>query len=210
MFGNAIAMQRAMELAMYDTAKLQQQQKRLEQVTKDLDRKNRGRKRIMRLAADDKITDTEADEQLDLLNKEVAQLEEEKAQLSTATANRPNKQQIKAVAEKAHKSFERLQKKLRVFREYHCNDFDEMTYEEKRGLCQLVFSGKSNDNKRLGVYIHFIDANSWRFSIRGHLLDKEYFENLRPLRKETIEEIGEELSGNHRKQKELLTKSTAS
>jgi hypothetical protein len=54
-----------------------------------------------------------------------------------------------------------------------------MTWEEKRALAELVFSGKTSDGKRMGVYIEWIDGQEkkrrkqWKYTIRGHLIHEE-------------------------------------
>jgi len=47
-----------------------------------------------------------------------------------------------------------------------------MSYEEKRQLCQTVFSGKTMDGKRMGVWIAWDETGKkWSYRIDGHFID---------------------------------------
>lgn len=47
-----------------------------------------------------------------------------------------------------------------------------MTYEEKRQLCQRVFSGKTADGRRQGVWISWSeDGKKWTYELEGFLIE---------------------------------------
>ena len=48
-----------------------------------------------------------------------------------------------------------------------------MTYEEKRNLCQMVFSGRMADGAKMGVKIFWKTSKKWRYRIEGHFIDTE-------------------------------------
>jgi len=49
---------------------------------------------------------------------------------------------------------------------------EEMTYDDKRALVEAVFGGKTDDGKRMGVYVRWSDdGKRWRYRIDGHLMD---------------------------------------
>ena len=46
-----------------------------------------------------------------------------------------------------------------------------MPYAERRALCQMVFSGKLTDGRRMGVWISWsADGKKWRYTLAGHLI----------------------------------------
>jgi hypothetical protein len=73
-----------------------------------------------------------------------------------------------------------------------------MTWDEKRALIASVFSGRTLEDQRMGVYIHWVDNKRWMFSIRGHVQTIE----MDPLPGATLDEIYDESNEN------IVTKKT--
>jgi hypothetical protein len=82
--------------------------------------------------------------------------------------------------------------------------YDKMSEDEKRALVELVFSGKTLDGKRMGVYIEW-NEKGWKFNIHGHLIEEEGLIPLSDSRKKA--RFGDFEAAGH-KQKELVTKSS--
>ena len=81
--------------------------------------------------------------------------------------NSPSPANIK----KASKNISSQLVKLRLAKKYANRQFDKMTYDEKRTLVESVFSGKTADGKRMGVYVCW-NKDSWTFDIKGRFIDE--------------------------------------
>jgi hypothetical protein len=42
------------------------------------------------------------------------------------------------------------------------SDFDGMTWEGRRALCQQIFSGRTHDHKRMSVYVEWVEGQARR------------------------------------------------
>ena len=51
--------------------------------------------------------------------------------------------------------------------------FEKMTFEEKRKLCQMVFSGEGATKEKLGLSILWPTSKKWRYRIEGHFIQAE-------------------------------------
>src|SRR5262249_15116072 len=57
--------------------------------------------------------------------------------------------------------------------------WDDMTWEERRRLMELVFSGFMDDGHRMGVFVEWVDGQErkkhklWNYRIRGHVVDRK-------------------------------------
>gem|GEM_PF-5216740 len=60
------------------------------------------------------------------------------------------------------------------------SNFERMTPDDKRELVRLVFSGKTEDGKRMGVYLSWLDdvkekkSRRLHFALRGHIVDNAH------------------------------------
>lgn len=55
----------------------------------------------------------------------------------------------------------------------HLNhSFEEMSWQNKRALIEMVFGGKLPDGKRMGIFIDWEEHGGWSYSIKGHLVDE--------------------------------------
>jgi len=179
-FGNPKAVQRAIEEATPTREKVEQGRKRIGRIAGELEKIETGRNRILGFIAKGTITDAQAEKQLDELSRKEQRLRDEWERLSERVDNEPTPESIRAVAKGVSAKFrERVDGKQNIKSRRANNAFDEMTWEEKRALAETVFSGKTADGRRMGVYVKRIDGQKkfgpkrWKYTILGHLIEIE-------------------------------------
>jgi len=181
-FGNPQAVQRAIDAATPNVDALHDYLGRLERLDGDLTKLNQGRERLLRLIVDGKLTDEQAAKQLEELKEREAQLEKESHRLQEHIDSAPSKQQVEFVAEKLSKWINRRRRNYTnakvIANIDHANSaLNEMTWDEKRALAQMVFSGKRPDGSRMGVDVERPENlrkgthnMSWKYTIHGHFI----------------------------------------
>jgi hypothetical protein len=127
------------------------------------------------------VSDNVVRDKLNALKEREQQLVIQAAELKSEIDSAPSAQEIKGIA----KSFsDRVMKSGRILRsatqwaktEVINSAFNRMSWEEKRALCQMLFSGKRADGKRMGVYVMKPDRQPkvqhrpWLYAIHGHLI----------------------------------------
>lgn len=172
-FGNPSAVQRAVEKATPNNEKTQEAAKRLEQVTSDLLKLEASRQRILNLIVKDQISESSSDEQLGKLKEREQKLNAERTRLSDELAHVPTRLGIVTRSKEVAAQFRQYTNAKAIAKGRHANTaFDEMSYDEKRRLCQSVFSGKTADGKRMGISISWNESGKkWRYTIEGHLIE---------------------------------------
>jgi hypothetical protein len=174
-FGNPEAVKKAIEEATPNHEKIVELRRRQEAIEKALGKIKSGRDRLLRLVVDEAITETHAAEQLkDLLRRETRLLEESE-RLADNLQHAPTPGNIEAVAHQIAKKFrQRASAKRRAIVHDANSNLAEMTWEEKRSLVEMVFSGKTPGGQRMGVYIEWLDdGKRWKYTICGHLISVE-------------------------------------
>jgi len=211
-FGNPLAIQKAIEAATPNRAKSQELQKRKVRITDELSKLERGRGRILNLITKEKITEKQAEKELDSIKQKELALQSEQDIINDSLANMPDASRIKVVSKKVSEQFVSRYKysnsKLILTKRYINHSYNEMTDEEKRALVKLVFSGMTLDGKRMGVFIKWDEAGNWRFSIHGHLMEETGLLPLSERQRNIFFDF--ENNGGGYKQRELMssTKST--
>jgi len=172
-FGNPVAVVKAIKAATPNNQKIQQAQQRLEVVEKELAKVAASIQRIVGSIAEGIISNEEAKEKLGKWRERESKLKEEHAQLTEALAHIPTPEAIKAAGRRIADEFSgyanaRLAAHVRLAN----YNFEEMTWEQKRELCVMVFSGKVGlDNRRLGVWVSWdATGKKWRYEIEGHFI----------------------------------------
>ena len=100
-------------------------------------------------------------EQQEKLEKEIKTCEEKIGNIPSPSQIKKRSKFIPQFLKRASKSY------------YGRGDhFLKMSWEDKRKLCELLFSGVDPDGKRAGVYIDKDEEGNWHYEIRG-LVDKE-------------------------------------
>lgn len=164
-FGNPLAVQRAIDEATPNRDKIAEYQERQKRLEDALAKVKVGRDRILRLVTKGTITDTDAEDELSALAKREQGHHEELSRLEECLANVPTKELMHAVAGRVSAKFTALR--------HHANaSLDDMTWDDRRLLCQTVFGGNLPDGRRMGVYISWDEDKQWRYTIRGHLIDE--------------------------------------
>jgi len=98
--------------------------------------------------------------------------------LQEKIGNLPSSTTLREVAEAVSSRF-RTSPILIAKKKLANHNFEDMTWDEKRALAERVFSGKTEDGKRMGVYIEWIDGQEqrrrkrWKYQVRGHLIHVE-------------------------------------
>lgn len=100
---------------------------------------------------------------------------EQQATAPAAAEVKPTTPKGKAKAKSVADKFRQYTSAKAVAKARHANlAFDEMTYAERRALCQSVFSGKLADGRRMGVWISWdATGKKWSYKIEGHLIEAE-------------------------------------
>jgi len=203
-FGSPLALQRAIEKATPNLNKLKEYQKRIKEIDGLLVKSKTGRERILNLIAKGVISDNDAEEQLLEIKQNDSKWQLERQQLSDNLANSPSPEKIADVAKNVANQLRscQLQKNIQI-RVNSRKTFDELTYEEKKALVKIVFSGKTLEGQRMGVFIEW-NEKGWKFDIRGHLIEEEGLFVLSDSQKQAyFDEYG---GGNTGQAKELITK----
>ena len=103
-----------------------------------------------------------------LLKEQQGKLEKKIAICEEKIENIPSPSEIK----KRSKFIQQVLKRAATSHYSRGDHFLKMSWEDKRKLCELLFSGVDPDGKRAGVYIDKDDEGKWHYEIRG-LIDKE-------------------------------------
>lgn len=172
-FGNPSAVRRAMEEATPNSEKIQEAVKRLEVVTKELSKLETARQFILRLIEKGTISESSAEDKLNKLKEREAALQSEQTRLGNELAHVPSAKALLVMSKKVAGKFHRYTNARVWAKTQHANTkFHKMTYDERRSLCEAVFSGKTAEGKRMGVSIAWDKGGKkWRYRIEGHFID---------------------------------------
>jgi site-specific DNA recombinase len=195
-FGNPQAVQQAVEKASGDIEKIKEYRTRLARIEGELEKIAQGRQRVLDLVIKDAISQPDAEDRLKTLKDRESALREERDRLSEFLGSKPTPEQIEDTSKRIAAAFrtQSLRKASARFRA-RSKPLSEMTWEEKRELCQMVFSGKTPDGRRMGVYVKWdAEGKDWTFDIHGHLIEGEglirWSEKTKRIRREYLEEEG--------------------
>lgn len=182
-FGNPVAVEQAIKDAAPYLEKREKLTKELDRIEQELSKIKRTRDNRQRelddgiVAYDDKYKDA-----LRQLSDREGQWKAKRLALLSQQANLPSAERIKSLSEQVAKRFggkKLTSARLTVKKERLNAALDQMSYEDKRSLVEMVFSGKMGDGKRMGVYVERIDGQGnqrprkWSYAIHGHLIEEE-------------------------------------
>ena len=204
MFGNPKKVQAAIEKAVPNLEKMNQYREQAERIQKEVSSIQTGRERIIRYIAKDTISDKQAEKELNELTAKENKLTEKLVQITNSIDNCPSPKSIEKASKRIANQFgsKTVNVRLMLAKKYANREFDKMTYSEKRAFVKNVFSGKTADGKRMGVYVHW-NKDGWKFDIKGQLIDET---GLRQLSDEMKDAYFGDFSSAGRHQEDLLTK----
>lgn len=202
-FGNPKAVERAIEKAIPSLEQIKEYQINFKHIECELNKIKLGRNKILRFIANDKITEKDAANQLDELKQREINLQTKQRQINEYLENHPYPDKVKAVSKNFSAQFRNYILQFNTIRRAVAHTpYKEMTYEDKRALLEMIFSSKTPDGKRMGVYVQW-NENGWKLNIHGHLIDKQGLSPLNGSLKEAWFGDVNENSGGYM-QKELL------
>ena len=159
-FGNAVAIKKAVDAATPNVDEIRRQEERIVRIDGELEKIKKGRDRTLAMIFNDTISDEQAESRLLTMKEREQQLRDEQSRLSEALSSRMSDDQVKRVAKQTSRWFA------------SSKPLSQMSYEDKRGLVEMVFGGHRPDGSRMGVYITWKDG-TWTFDIYGRLISEE-------------------------------------
>ena len=199
MFGNPLHVQRAIEKATPNMEKIETDRRRLIQVEAMLQKIGSDRNKLIEAVCDGIFTKEQIQAKSDKLNERETVLATERERLSDSLVNIPSSKNIKKASRNI--SIRMGSVKRRAMAKL----FTEMTYEEKRALLEMVFSEKTADGRRMGIYVSWTEPKKYTFDIHGTLIDKEDLLPLSKAKRKAYFDFDE--TGYGYMQKELLDSS---
>jgi DNA invertase Pin-like site-specific DNA recombinase len=144
-FGDAVKSAEAIRNAIPDPMRRQALEDQLSLCQRDLAKNEQQRNNLIEAIAEKTITKLEAKEKMDQIRETLGVLLTEAGRIEGHLASIPSKEMIGKKAQ--------LLKRMAIdyFQSYA--HLQEMTFDDQRALLQNLFSGKTNDGKRFGVYI---------------------------------------------------------
>jgi site-specific DNA recombinase len=199
-FGNPAKVQQAIDEATPNKEKLEQARHQQQRLEADKARIANQKERVIDAIAEDTIGKKEAKEKMVKLRAREQTLALELDKLAQLLENIPSAREVKEAADRI------VRAATIAVANWH---FDKMTWTEKRKLVQMVFTGKTADGKRHGVYISWIDGmekkrrKEWRFRIVGRLnftmngkvhrdpvpVDSDWEPSWAPMQNELLDEV---------------------
>jgi DNA invertase Pin-like site-specific DNA recombinase len=181
LFGNPVAVQRAVEAATPDIGKVHANREHQGRLRAQLEGIGKSRDRVIAFIARDTISERDAEKQLGELAQKEHALREELGRLIVELENVATPEEIEAAAEQAVATFKRrpcVDAELMFATISTNHDFDAMSWDEARKLVELVFAGRTPDGKRRGVYVGRPEGRGGTrhkrhvFRMLGRLLDQ--------------------------------------
>jgi DNA invertase Pin-like site-specific DNA recombinase len=158
-FGNPLAVQRAVERAQPDAARLDADRAELRRVAKGLEACQRERGRLVRAIATGVIADADARDELAAIHDRQAKQEARRVKLLAALSAAPDPAAVEAEARRVAEA---------------CTDltYESMSWQDKRDLAVLVFGGATAaDGTPGGVLVTRLDAGNWAYELHGRVVD---------------------------------------
>jgi hypothetical protein len=173
MFGDKIAIERAIENAFPNASEVPRIEDHLEMLIKELEKVDKRIENLVTAIARGSITESE-------VGKAMAHYREKKFALATEIdalehklGEIPAKKDIQDRARRMHQVV-----KMRALEHLYKSPehFYNMPYENKRHLVEQAFAGPNTQGKRFGVYVRKTkgDTVEWTYSVKG-ILPEEYF-----------------------------------
>jgi DNA invertase Pin-like site-specific DNA recombinase len=177
-FGNPAAVQKAIEDGTPNAEQVTEHRAQAGRLRGELAKVAEGQDKILRLVGKGVVTEEEAEGQLSELRERKQRLTAELDSVAAVLSNLPTPGMVKAFGVTVAGKFRQYLDARKLAKRQCANTLPERaTWEEKRGLMELVFSGEQTDGNRLGVYIEWVEGQearrrkSWSYHVRGRLID---------------------------------------
>jgi len=174
LFGNQTKMMDAVKSAIPDLKDVELKESRIVEIDKELKKVNKRKIRLISLYEDEKISDKDFTPRMSEHKERETLLTDELDKLKTEIDSVPAKKEIKARADLIRATIQSIYSSP--------DEFESMSFDNKRKLAQLAFSGKDYQGQRAGVYVKK-DVDGWSFELKGILPDNSIIEYL-PMDKE--------------------------
>jgi hypothetical protein len=171
-FGNPVAVQKAIDAAIPNRARMEELRGRQHQLAQLVQKIGNARERILGLISKDSITDEEAERQLAKLRQQEDAHKDELAGIIAELEHVPDTKTAKQVGVWVAGEFKRRIGAKMWAKQLDLNTrIDQMTWEQRRELLELVFDGRGPDGKRFGVYVTPSDGRRvWEYDVLGNLI----------------------------------------
>jgi DNA invertase Pin-like site-specific DNA recombinase len=157
LFGNPVAVERAIELAMPNLDATRQLQNRIGQLDALIDKENHGRQRVLRHIDLGTVSEAEATNLLAGKKTRIKELQEERDRLRSKLPNAPTISQVKQAAKLVASRFNRKRvTKADVkanARLSGLTNIETMTWGDKREFLEHIFAGPTPEGKPAGIYV---------------------------------------------------------
>jgi hypothetical protein len=178
LFGNPVAVEKALKEATPNADKADVYQKKLERAKSELDKISSRKQTILNLIAKDDLTEDEASNKLKKLKEDEALFIKERDAALKDMEGMLSPQEIKKIAEGFTGSFQKANLGRKWATQFKLNNnLDGMSWDERRSLLQMVFGGVMPDGRKMGVYVSPAEGErgqrTWPFRIMGRLVDLE-------------------------------------
>jgi hypothetical protein len=158
-FGNAAAVQRAVEAATPNPGKVDELRLRRDAIRGEL-AKAAAKGRVVDAIAAGTLTDAEAKEKLAKLRDRESALADERQRLDAELEHLPEPEAVRATAERFAAAFRRGRDGINytspamwAFKDTVNHDYAGMTWDDARALARMVFGAKTPGGERMGVYV---------------------------------------------------------
>jgi DNA invertase Pin-like site-specific DNA recombinase len=176
-FGNPQRVQDAIRRTIPNQDQVEADRQRHDQLVLDLGKIDRQEQNVVDAIADGRLSKETSRRKLEELEARKDQLVGEEKRLAAVLDATPSAGAIKELGQRLSDEFHSKLVMMRqdIRRANMC--LDDMTWEEKRTLVEMVFGGKTPDGRRCGVYIEWIDGQErhhcrrkqWQFKIEARL-----------------------------------------
>ena len=184
-FGNPKKLREAIEEAIPNREEEARNRNRVQVINDTLAKIERERDRVVDRIAKGIITDALAKKNLADADRREAMLLDEKAELEASLESIPRKEDVDRlikIGRTLHNFPSKQKSRLRQRMRWISHDYDSMSWEDKKALCEMVFSGQTPEGKPMGVSVKWNEDKSWRCIIRGHFINMI-------VREQTIEDL---------------------
>lgn len=168
LFGNPKKMQEAVDAAIPNKKKQATLEKKQTKLTKEISKVEQQVGRLVDAIQEGVISMSDAKKRREQLREKQTQLESELSQCSEELASVPTAEVLKRV--------KRLPTKRRMIS--GPTGLDDITFDEKRALIELSFSGVLPDRRKSGVYVQSVRGKEnrrprpWIYSLLGQLIEE--------------------------------------